>query len=78
MSFKQKRKSLIVKALQYPEVQPNAGVNTLVWWRKGNEVDGFYFKADLYNTYGELCDSGFLGDTLEGLVNHVKDYYGLS
>ena len=44
----------------------------MIWWRKGNEVDGFWYKADLFDAYAEPLDFGILGDTLEALIEQVK------
>ncbi|CAL9969570.1 hypothetical protein VPHD390_0145 [Vibrio phage D390] len=77
MSFRNKSKGLVVKKLGYPEAQPRKGVNTLIWWRKGNAIDGYWFKGDLFGTDAKLLDSGFIDESLEALTQYVEETYGI-
>jgi len=77
MAFRNKTKKLIVKQLTYPEPKIRKGTNTLIWWRKGNAVDGYWFKAELFGTDAKLLDCGFLNDSLEGLIQYVEEVYGI-
>jgi len=40
--------------------------NDIVWWRKGNDVDGYWYKAECPNLY--IIE---LGDTLEECIQNV-------
>lgn len=72
--FRQKKKQLKViqlgDNLTLETVNPKKGINTLYWWNKHE-----YVKADLYDHTGELYASGLLGDTIEEIIDYVRDRY---
>lgn len=56
------------------EVEPSKNMNTLYWWRKGSDQDGWYVKADLYYVDGEGMECLIADDISELLVLVQRDY----
>lgn len=51
--------------LQFPE-PPKYSDYDIVWWKKGNEKDGFWYKAES-PAFKIIC----LGDSIEEATNNV-------
>ena len=70
--FRQNRHKIKVIEYKGGTVKPKHGCYTLYWWKKGNIYDGHYYKADLYGLDGEILMYGIVDNTLEMLVEQVK------
>lgn len=79
MSFRKNGKKLKVVRLADNHdgivVQPTKGTNTLYWWNKGDDPNGWHVKADLYNVEGENAEC-LIADTFTALIAQIKGNYG--
>lgn len=76
--FRQNRNKLSIIEYRGGVVKPSQGRLTLYWWKKGNSIDGFYYKADLYGHDGVLLVSGIIDETYDGLISYVKEQIGIN
>lgn len=77
MSFKQNRNKLKIIQWKHKNIIPKQGCLTLIWWKKGNSVNGFYIKAELYGLDGFTLNNVFLEDNLQTIINEIKFQYNL-
>ena len=77
MSFKQNRNKLKIIQWKHKNIIPKQGCLTLIWWKKGNSIDGFYIKAELYGVDGELLNIYLHNGNLNSLIDKIKLEYNL-
>ena len=80
MSFRKNSKKL--KLVRLPDnhdgmdVEPKKGTNTLYWWNKGDDQNGWYVKADLYDVDGENVEC-LVAESFTVLMSRLKQDFGL-
>lgn len=80
MSFRKNGKKL--KLVRLPNnhdgvaVKPKKGNNTLYWWSKGDDQNGWYVKADLYDVNGENTEC-LIAESFDSLLDQIQRDYGL-
>lgn len=47
----------------------------IVWWKKGNETDGYWFKGELLCRQFPNGEVVALGDTLDILIDNLYNHY---
>lgn len=47
----------------------------IVWWKKGNESDGYWFKGELLCRQFPNGEVVALGDTLDTLIDNLYNHY---
>lgn len=75
--FKQDRRKLKIVNWKGGNVKPSQGCYTLYWWRKGNPIDQYYFKADLYGLDGDIFQVGIIDETYDALITQVEEIIGV-
>lgn len=81
MSFRKHAKKITMIRLadnsEGASVSPRKGTNSLFWWWKGDDRDGWWVKADLYDVDGDNIECITM-DSLPALKDYLRDAYGLS
>lgn len=77
MSFKQNRNKLKIIEYKNQNIKPKQGSLTLIWWRKGNDIDGYYIKSELYGLDGNLLTCEYIKPSLDALITSIKFDYNL-
>lgn len=54
----------------------NDGTCTLLWWNKGNDLDGWWVKGELYDPDGDNIEI-LTDETLADLQDRIDENYGL-
>lgn len=50
-------------------------IHCIVWWKKGNETDGYWFKGELLCRQFPNGEVVALGDTLDILIDNLYNHY---
>ena len=73
MSFKQDRTKLKIIENKNQTIKPKQGCITIVWWKKGNKADDFYYKAEVYGLDGIIISQTYIDGHYDNLIKQIKN-----